>query len=83
MTREEVSIIIGNIPINSNTMDDCYSITEYQEAKAMAIEALSKESCEDVISKQAVDDLERYRHALEWVLQIIDNYKTESEDEDI
>lgn len=37
MTREEAQIIIGNIPIYG---DDCYTISEYQEAKAMAIEAL-------------------------------------------
>jgi len=43
MTNEEASIIIGNIPINSDTMDDCYSITEYQEAKTMAIKALEQE----------------------------------------
>ena len=39
MTREEAQIIIGNIPIYG---DDCYTISEYQEAKAMAIEALSQ-----------------------------------------
>lgn len=37
MTREEAQIIIGNIPIYG---DDCYTIPEYQEAKAKAIEAL-------------------------------------------
>ena len=37
MTNEEASIIIGNIPING---DECYSISEYQQAKAMAIQAL-------------------------------------------
>lgn len=40
MTNQEASIIIGNIPIDGT--DDCYSITEYQEAKAMAIEALKQ-----------------------------------------
>lgn len=54
MTREEASIIIGNIPINSDTMDDCYSITEYQEAKAMAIKALEQEPCEDCISRSSI-----------------------------
>lgn len=37
MTREEASIIIGNIPING---DKCYSIPEYQQAKAIAIQSL-------------------------------------------
>ena len=39
MTNEEAQIVIGNIPICG---DECYSIAEYQEAKAMAISALSK-----------------------------------------
>ena len=39
MTREEASVIIGNIPIEG---DDCYTIAEYQEAKAMAIKALEQ-----------------------------------------
>ena len=38
MTKEEASIIIGNIPIDGK--DDCYTVAEYQGAKAMAIEAL-------------------------------------------
>jgi len=42
MTNEEASIIIGNIPING---DGCYSIPEYQKAKAMAIKALETVSC--------------------------------------
>ena len=37
MTNEEARIIVGNIPING---DECYSIPEYQQAKAMAIKAL-------------------------------------------
>ena len=40
MTNEEAQIVIGNIPLKPEVLDDCYSITEYQEAKAMAIEAL-------------------------------------------
>ena len=51
MTREETAVIIGNIPINEG--DDCYTIAEYQEAKAMAIKALEQESCDDCISRQA------------------------------
>lgn len=53
MTNEEASIIIGNIPING---DGCYSIPEYQQAKAKAIEALEQQPCEDVVSRQAVLD---------------------------
>lgn len=37
MTNEAAGVIIGNIPI---TGDECYSIPEYQKAKAMAIKAL-------------------------------------------
>lgn len=43
MTNEEASIIIGNIPIPLvilGTHDKCYSLTEYQQAKAMAIKSL-------------------------------------------
>lgn len=43
MTNEEAKIIIGNIPINPEILDDCYSIAEYQEAKAMAIKALEQQ----------------------------------------
>ena len=49
--KEAASIIVGNIPING---DGCYSIPEYQQAKAMAIEALEQQPCEDCISRQAV-----------------------------
>ena len=37
MNNKEAAIIIGNIPVNG---DDCYTICEYQEAKARAIQAL-------------------------------------------
>lgn len=37
MTNKEASIIVGNMPISG---DECYSIPEYQQAKAMAIKAL-------------------------------------------
>ena len=53
MTREEASIIIGNIPI---VPDECYTVTEYQEAKGMAIEAL-KEPSGELISHEAIKDL--------------------------
>lgn len=46
MTPEEAKIIIGNIPIKPEVLDDCYSITEYQEAKTMAIKALGQQPCE-------------------------------------
>ena len=54
MTREEASIIVGNIPING---DGCYSIPEYQQAKAIAIEVLEQQPCEDAVSRQAVLDV--------------------------
>jgi hypothetical protein len=53
MTNEKASIIVGNLPING---DECYSISEYQQAKAMAIKALEQQACEDCISRQAVLD---------------------------
>lgn len=43
MTFEEAGIIIGNIPIPLvilGTHDKCYSLTEYQNAKVMAIKSL-------------------------------------------
>lgn len=52
MTNKEALIIIGNIPINPEVLDSCYSIAEYQEAKTLAIKALeevdrlSKPDCE-------------------------------------
>lgn len=57
MTNEEAGIIIGNIPIPLvilGTNDKCYSLTEYQEAKAMAIKALEQQACEDAVSRGAV-----------------------------
>lgn len=54
MTNEEASVIIGNIPING---DECYSISEYQQAKALAIKALGQQTCEDCISREAVLDI--------------------------
>lgn len=42
MTNKEAQIVIGNIPIKPEVLDDCYDITEYQEAKAMAIKALGQ-----------------------------------------
>ena len=54
MTNKDASVIIGNIPIEG---DDCYTIAEYQEAKAMAIKALKQQPSEDCISREAVQDL--------------------------
>ena len=51
MTKEKAQIVIGNIPINPEVLDDYYDITEYQEAKAMAIEALEQESITWVVGK--------------------------------
>lgn len=51
MTKKEAQIVIGNIPIKPEVLDDCYDITEYQEAKAMAIEALAQQPCEDCITE--------------------------------
>lgn len=52
MTKEEAQIIIGNIPIKPEVLDDCYDITEYQEAKAMAIEALAQQPCDNAINRE-------------------------------
>lgn len=60
MTREDAAIIVGNIPIDKG--DDCYTIAEYQEAKAMAIKALEQESCDDTVSRRAV-----HRQINKWV----------------
>lgn len=51
MTKEKAQIVIGNIPIKPEVLDDCYDITEYQEAKAMAIEALEQESITWIVGK--------------------------------
>lgn len=40
MKENEVSVLIGNIPVNGK--DGCYSITEYQEAKTVAVQALEE-----------------------------------------
>lgn len=77
MTREEASIIVGNIPING---DGCYSIPEYQQAKAMAIQSLEAD-------KKIVDVLYEIRNKItmffifdrEGVVGIIDKYLKEVE----
>lgn len=40
MKESKASVIIGNIPVNGK--DGCYSITEYQEAKTVAVQALEE-----------------------------------------
>ena len=89
MTREEAAIIIGNIPINEG--DDCYTIAEYQEAKAMAIKELNQVEVLDKIRPEItaiaingqVDEHTAFIRTGEQVkqmaLDIIDKYKAESE----
>ena len=44
MTIEEAVEVIGNLPVYGiEAQDDCYTITEYQEAKTMAIKALEQQ----------------------------------------
>lgn len=50
MTIEEVIIIIGNLPVNG---DECFDITQYQEAKTMAIKAL--ETLQKIIELDTYD----------------------------
>lgn len=54
MSNEEAIIVLGNLPVYP---DDCYCVTEYQEAKTMAIKALEQEPCEDCISRKAVEKI--------------------------
>ena len=56
MKKNEASVIIGNIPVNGK--DGCYSITEYQEAKTVAVQAL-----EEVQQYRAIGTLEECRAA--------------------
>ena len=58
MKKNEASVIIGNIPFNGK--DGCYSITEYQEAKTVAVQAL-----EEVQQYRAIGTLEECRAAVE------------------
>lgn len=68
MTNEEAQIVIENIPIKSELLDDCYDITEYQEAKAMAIKALAQESitwivgtenCQVAVRNMPIDKIQK------------------------
>lgn len=58
MKKNEASVIIGNIPVNGK--DGCYSITEYQEAKTVAVQAL-----EEIQQYRAIGTLEECRVAVE------------------
>ena len=60
MTREEAQIVIGNIPLHPEVLDDCYSITEYQEAKTMAIKALEQEPRWIPVSERLPESDEEY-----------------------
>ena len=62
MTNEEAQIVIGNIPLHPEVLDDSYSITEYQEAKAMAIEALDQEPMWIPITKRPMTEDEKQWH---------------------
>lgn len=63
MKKNEASVIIGNIPVNGK--DRCYSITEYQEAKTVAVQALEEiqqyraigtvEECRAAVKKQTIE----------------------------
>lgn len=89
MTNEEAQIIIGNIPIKPEVLDNCYDITEYQEAKAMAIKGLEQIDILEKIRAEiealknappCFDDMFEYKYAVDDVLAIIDKYKGESEE---
>lgn len=58
MKENEASVIIGNIPVNGK--DGCYSITEYQEAKTVAVQAL-----EEIQQYRTIGTLEECRAAVE------------------
>ena len=58
MKKNEASVIIGNIPVNGK--DGCYSITEYQEAKTVAVQAL-----EEIQQYRAIGTPEECRAAAE------------------
>ena len=88
MTREEAAIIIGNIPINEG--DDCYTIAEYQKAKAMAIKELNQVGVLDKIRAEIeeielnITYAENHKVGGTWglrkALDIIDKYTAESEE---
>ena len=65
MTNKDASIIIGNIPIEG---DDCYTIAEYQEAKARAIQALEQQPT-DVKTYLKRRDENYVEYNVEWFLK--------------
>lgn len=71
MTNEEAIIILGNIPIKPEYLDDDYSIPEYQEAKALAIQALKDvytdtETELDKKLKEIDKEIKRCKHDAEY-----------------
>lgn len=85
MTREDVAIIVGNTPIDKG--DNCYTIAEYQQAKAMAIKALTQVEVLDKIRAEIealpktypfINHIDTYVKEDD-VKKIIDKYMTESE----
>ena len=79
MTNEEAQIIIGNIPIEPEVIDDCYSIAKYQEAKAMAINALEQKGwipCSERLPERDTDVLAYHKNvSFEYVyVSWIDDY---------
>lgn len=75
MTAEEASVIIGNIPIEG---DDCYTIAEYQEAKARAIQALEAQPnrCDSCTHSEEQDGSNCY----ECVKGMADNFEAQQTD---
>ena len=60
MNNEQAIIIIGNLPIES---DGCYSISKYQEAKTLAIEALEQDKSYDFarwVTEEIFDEMWEY-----------------------
>lgn len=82
MKENEASVIIGNIPVNGK--DGCYSITEYQEAKTVAVQALEEikqyrtigtpEECRAAVEKKKTNkELESHdeKHILECCISLM------------
>ena len=82
MNENEASVLIGNIPVNGK--DGCYFITEYQEAKTVAVQALEEiqqyraigtpEECRAAVEKQNVNkELESHdeKHILECCISLM------------
>lgn len=65
MTNKKAQIVIGNIPIKPEVLDDCYDITEYQEAKAMAIKALDQRWIP--VSERSPEKSGDYLVTTEWI----------------